>query len=259
MNLSIIDAHTHVQFPQFNEDREDVIRRARERGIGMIQIGTDLETSRKALSLAKKYEYMWATIGFHPHEAENNEFSFDEIRKLISDEDVVGIGECGFDFFNVSDEEKKDVKKKQELLFQRQIELSIESKKPLVIHTREAFGETLDMLESQGSRDSLSGVAHFFTGSKDDAQRFLELGFFFTFGGLITHNRSFDAVIKYIPKDRVLVETDAPFVAPFPFRGKRNEPLYIEKTVESLSDIYGESLEKVKERLLKNTKEVFRI
>lgn len=258
--MKIIDAHTHVQFPQFDEDRDEVIKRAEENEIGMVQIGTDLEMSQKAYNLALQYNAMWATAGIHPHGArEGKEFPENEMRELLSKDKVVGVGECGFDFYNLSQEEKEQVKPVQQELFENQIRLSSEYKKPLIIHTREAFDETLSLLEDKSKNMNIGGIAHFFTGGKDEAKRFLLLGFYFTFGGLITHNRSFDDVITYIPKDKILVETDAPYVTPAPWRGKRNEPSYIKETIKALADIYDESYENVTERLLENTKRIFNI
>ncbi len=258
--MDIIDAHTHVQFPQFDEDRDEVIARAKEKGIGMVQVGTDLVMSQKACELASQHDGMWATVGIHPHgAADMNKFPLEEMKNLLSQDVVVGVGECGFDFYNMSQEERHSARETQQPLFKEQIALSVAFKKPLVIHTRDAFEETLSVLEEQAQKNSLRGIAHFFTGGKEEAQRFLDLGFYFTFGGLITHNRSFDDVIRFIPKDRVLVETDAPYVAPAGQRGKRNEPSYITETIQALADIYDESYEKVKERVRDNTKAIFGI
>lgn len=258
--MDIIDAHTHVQFPQFDEDRDEVITRAKEKGIGMVQIGTDIVTSQKAYELALQHNDMWATAGIHPHEAVDIKvFPLEEMKSLLSQDIVIGVGECGFDFYNMSQEERRSARELQQSLFEEQIALSVAFKKPLVIHTRDAFEETLSVLEEQAQKHSLRGIAHFFTGGREEAQRFLDLGFYFTFGGLITHNRSFDDVIRFIPKERVLVETDAPYVAPAGQRGKRNEPSYIIETMQALADIYNEPYEKVKERVRSNTKAIFGI
>ena len=258
--MDIIDAHTHVQFPQFDEDRDEVISRAQEKGIGMIQIGTDIVMSQKAHELALQHDMMWATAGIHPHEAASmDEFPRKDMEYLLSQDVVVGIGECGFDFYGMSQEERDAAREIQQPLFEKQIELSVAFQKPLVIHTRDAFKETLSVLEEQGKKNTLQGIAHFFTGGKEEAQRFIDLGFYFTFGGLITHNRSFDDVIRFIPKERVLVETDAPYVTPITKRGKRNEPSFIIETLHALADIYNEPYEMVKERVRANTKNIFGI
>lgn len=245
-SLRIIDAHTHVQFPEFDHDRQEVISRAHGQGIGMINVGTDLSSSQAAVALAQEYETgVWATIGAHPHEISQN-FDREAFERLAQNPRVVGIGECGLDYFRMEGDKDRIIEKQKEL-FSQQIELAIRSKKPLVIHCRpsdtassDAFEDVIAMLEERkNDLPQERGICHFFTGTVPSAQRFLELGFSFTFGGLITFNREFDEVLRYIPERNILVETDAPFVAPKPYRGKRNEPAYVAETVRFLSEFKG--------------------
>lgn len=263
MNLRIIDSHIHVQFPEFDVDRKEVIQRAHEAGVGMINVGTDEETSRKAVELAREYEYgVWATVGIHPHEttqliprqAEN----LKTLEELAKDEKVVGIGECGLDYFRLEEEETK---KQQEKLFVAQLELAKKIKKPIIIHCRpitqksvDAFEDILNILHTHKELlQETPGICHFFTGTEDIAKKFLDFNFSFTFGGLITFNREFDAVLKYIPADHLLVETDAPFVSPKSHRGSRNEPSYIIETAEFLADFKKVPVS----MFLENTKKLF--
>lgn len=265
MNLRIIDSHIHVQFPEFDVDRKEVIQRAHEAGVGMINVGTDEETSRKAVELAREYEYgVWATVGIHPHEttqliprqAEN----LKTLEELAKDEKVVGIGECGLDYFRLEEEETK---KQQEKLFVAQLELAKKVKKPIIIHCRpttqksvDAFEDILNILHTHKELlQKTPGICHFFTGTEDIAKKFLDRNFSFTFGGLITYNREFDGVLKYIPADHLLVETDAPFVSPKSHRGSRNEPSYIIETAEFLADFKKVPVS----TFLENTKKVFGI
>ena len=240
MDIKVVDAHTHVQFEQYDKDRDEVIKRALDNRIGMINAGADLKSSQDAVDLAHKYEGLWATVGIHPTEtqthpdsgADKSEFisenqlsnqresAMREIEKLAHDKKVVGIGECGYDLYRNKGEE---VEKIQKELFIKHIQLSNRTRKPLVIHCREAFNETFKTLEEHKNLLLLeAGIFHFFTGRLKEAKKTIELGFSFTFGGLITYSREFDEVIRSIPLERILVETDAPFVTPAPFRGQRN-------------------------------------
>ncbi|MFA6136172.1 MAG: TatD family hydrolase [Candidatus Paceibacterota bacterium] len=255
MNLKIIDAHTHVQFEQYDKDREGVIKRALDKEIGMINAGADLKSSQEAVNLAHKYDGIWATVGLHPTDAKKDLDKFDEIGKLAADDKVVGIGECGMDFYREEDRNNRVI---QEELFIKHIKLSDQIKKPLVIHCREAFPGTFEILENH--KDFLlknAGIFHFFTGGIEEAKKALNLGFSFTFGGLITYNRQFDEVIKYIPIENILIETDAPFVSPLSHRKERNEPSFVGEVLESISVIKNMSLEETEKIIFKNTTDLF--
>jgi TatD DNase family protein len=257
MDIRIIDAHTHMQFPEYDADRGAVIARAHEAGIGMINAGASLESSRAAVELAHAYdEGVWATTGLHPHELEEAS-SFGEIARLAADPKAVGIGECGLDYFRLEDEPLKELQKS---LFMRHIELAHELRKPLVIHCRQAFGDTIAMLrEHKGLLNAEPGIIHFFTGTPDDAKALLDLNFSFTFGGLVTFNREFDEAIKAIPRDRVLIETDAPYVSPIPYRGTRNESLYVEETLKKFAELWHMPPDEAAPILLASTRRVFNI
>lgn len=256
MKIEIIDAHTHVQFEQYDDDRDEVIKRSLNKGIGMINAGADLESSKKSIDLAYRYPGLWATVGIHPTEVKDFD-SFDEIEKLASDEKVVGIGECGLDFYREEDRNNLEIQKE---LFLKHLELSRKVKKPLVIHCRQAFKETLEILKTH--KNLLlenAGIFHFFTGGKEEAEKALEFGFSFTFNGLITYNRQFDEIIKFIPLEKILLETDAPFVSPLNHRKERNEPSFVDEVLIALSEIKKLDLEKTKNILLKNTIDLFQL
>lgn len=264
------DAHTHIHFPAYDADREEVFARAKSAGVKMITVGTQFSTSLAAVEFAKAHKGdAWATVGFHPahfsvnwyHDkneqagAEHEKLDVGMLRELAREPEVVAIGECGLDYFRVKDDESK---KRQKEGFLKQLELAAESKKPLMVHCRSAFGDLIDTLVNcQRSNVKCPGVVHFFTGTKDDAEKLLDLGFAFTFGGVITFSRDYDEIIKMIPLDRILSETDAPYVAPAPYRGKRNEPAYVVEVVKKLAEIKGVTLEKMAEQTWENAKSVF--
>lgn len=260
--MKLIDVHSHLQFSAFEVDREEIIKKAFEAGIGIINAGTNKENSLAAVELAKKYsQNLWAAIGRHPTEKENFDYEF--YKNLAKDKKVVAIGECGLDYYRIEDRGlriEKKIKIKQQEIFIKHIKLANEVGKPLMIHCREAFDDLIKILNSQSSiLNPFPGVLHFFTGSLKDAKKLLEMGFYFTFGGLITFNRDFDEIIRFIPLERILLETDAPYVAPVSYRGKRNEPVYIIETAQKMAKIKNVSFEKVCEQTIQNTKLVFDI
>jgi len=269
--MKYFDAHTHVQFDAFRKDGREVVVRAIESGIGMINAGTRKETSTSAVHLAEQFgSGVYAAVGLHPihlvvedyqDEGEGEkllpESEFDMVwyEHMARNEKVVGIGECGLDFYRDHNEETI---RHQKEIFKKHIELAVLVGKPLIVHTRNAFKELFEVFNEEKEQIKKSGcVLHFFTGSKDEAKKALELGCFFTFGGVITFSRDYDEVLRYIPADRVLSETDAPYVAPAPMRGKRNEPSFVPHIVQKIADIRGESEEKMREQIIKNVYQAF--
>ncbi len=254
----IIDTHSHIHFEDYDADRGEVIARAREAGIAMVAIGTDLEESKRAIETAEKHpdDVLGATVGLHPTYDE----AFDEaaFRKLAAHPKVVAIGECGLDYYRVTD---PALLAKQKETFLRQINLAHALEKPLVIHCRNAFSDLISILEA--SKDQLlperAGVIHFFSGTAEDARRLVDLGFYLGFGGVVTFTRDYDEAIKKVPAGRLVVETDAPYVAPVPHRGKRNESAFIAETVAKLAEIRGEDAEEFRNILLENTRALFGI
>lgn len=255
--MKLFDSHTHVQLSQFDDDRDEVIKRALDAGVWIINAGADRESSKKGVEIANKYkEGVYATVGQHPTEGEAG-FDYEFFKNLAQNEKVIAIGECGLEYYRIEQmEDSKEQIKKQKELFIEHIKLAKEVNKPLVIHCREAFPDLIEILQSNNIK---SGLIHFFTGTLDEAIKLLGMGFYFTFGGLITFNRDFDEIIKFMPLDRIMVETDAPYVAPMSYRGKRNEPAYVIEVAKKLAEIKGVSFEKVCEQTTENVKKVFNI
>ena len=269
----LIDCHTHVQLRQFDEDREAVIARIREQDIWVVNVGVDLESSRGATQLAQKEGAgFYSTVGLHPNDTQEEQFDYEVFKKLAEDTHVVAIGECGLDYYRLQkvasseyqvssggkDEEK--IKKLQKDVFVKHIELAKEVGKPLMIHCRSAFGDLIEILKTERSKlTTEAGVVHFFSGTIEDARELLALGFSFTFGGVLTFTHDYDDVVKFIPLDRLLLETDAPFVAPVPYRGKRNEPAYIIETAKRMAELKNIPLEELACVTTTNARTIFRI
>ena len=291
--MKLFDVHTHVQFNAFKEDQNKVIKRALGAGVWMINVGTQRDTSLAAIKLANEYEEgVYATVGLHPihtsksfHDAmelgspstvstgaqggehgrttnlgfssREEAFDYDFYKNLAADVKVVAIGECGLDYYR--NENQESGIKNQEKAFRAQIELAIELKKPLMVHCRDAFSDLIKILNSYFliHNSSNPGVVHFFSGTVENAKELMDLGFSFSFGGVITFAREYEKLIKYIPLERILLETDAPYVAPIPYRGQRNEPAYIVEVANKISRVKGSPLDQVAETTFQNAKKIF--
>lgn len=253
---TVIDTHSHIHFEAYSEDREAVIARAREAEVKMIAVGTDLQSSRAALAIAEQFggDIVGTTIGLHPTYTE--EFNAGAFRELAVHGKVLGVGECGLDYYHVTDPE---LRRKQQEVLRRHIALSYSVGKPLVVHCRSAFPDLIQIFELE--RNDLhfpnAGVVHFFSGTPEDAQKLIGFGFYLGFGGVITFSRDYDEVLKKIPGERILIETDAPYIAPVPYRGKRNEPAYIRETLKKIAEIRGENEDVLAGQLFQNTKRLF--
>jgi TatD DNase family protein len=251
-----IDSHAHLEMKEFNRDRPEVIRRAREAGVAcIITVGTTLDDCRKALSIAAQNEDVYAVIGVHPHDVKSiNAGTYDALKMLARKEKVVAYGEIGLDFFrNLS---PRDVQIKR---FGEQLDLAEELDLPVVIHDREAHRETLEILK--GWKGKKRGVVHCFSGDRAMARQCVDLGFFISIPGPITFPKSdkLREIVKDLPFDRLLIETDCPYLTPNPHRGKRNEPAYVVHTARSIAEIKGVSLEEVGRITSQNAKEIFNL
>lgn len=253
----IFDAHTHIHFPAYNKDRDEVIKRAQMAGVKMITVGTDLKTSIGAVEIAERYpEDIWASIGCHPNDLEG--FNLEEFRHLANHKKVVAIGECGLDYYRLGEESAsaKAMADKQKRVFVEQINLAKEFNKPLMIHCRPSKG-TDDAYEDliliiHNSKFIIPKIIHFFVGSLSMAKKLLEMDCYLTFGGAITFTRDYDEVIRLYPLERILLETDAPYVTPVPYRGQRNEPAYVVEVAKRLAAIKNIDFEKVVDQTTKN-------
>lgn len=272
--MKYIDIHCHLDFLDFDKDREEVIGRMKEAEVGAITIGTDIESSKKALGIAEKNENIWACVGVHPTspptpsqregeqtltKGEGREGPL--LEKFIASPKVVAIGECGLDFFRIEPDRLSEERKKQREIFEMQIELGIKHKKALMLHCRETYDEVLDILSSYKNDvgEKLFGNAHFFAGNISQAKKFIDLEFTLSFTGVITFTRNYDEVIRYVPQTSIMSETDAPFVAPVPYRGKRNEPSFVVEVVKKLAEIRDEDVESLKESIILNAQKLFGI
>ncbi len=277
MSFRYIDIHSHLNFVAFDADREETVKRALDAGVAMINVGTQQNTSKKAIELAETHEQgVFAIVGLHPvhtstsfHDekelgAGGKEFTshgevFDGTyyRELVRNQKVVGIGECGLDYYRLEPESEK----KQKEVFVQHIALANEAKKPLMLHVRNgsgrsAYREALDILKQEAK---VPGDFHFFAGSWEEAREILDAGFYLSFTGVITFAREYAEVVKNAPLDRIMSETDSPYVTPVPFRGKRNEPLYVREVVKAIALIRNEDEEKVRSQLIANAEKLFAI
>lgn len=226
--------------PEFDKDRDELILKTLAEGVAMITIGADERSSGKAMELAEKYEGVFASMGVHPESVFEN-FDAKVFRDLIKHPKVVAVGECGLDW------RANKEKEKQKELFIKQIELAIEADKPLMIHCRDAHAEVIKILKNYKTRfgDKLRGDVHFFTGNIKEAEEYMGLGFSFSFTGVITFADSYNEAIKFLPLEKIMVETDAPLVAPVPYRGKRCEPLHVKEVAKRIAQLKAIDYDKV--------------
>lgn len=239
----VIDSHCHVQFPQYDQDRDIVIRRALDKGIGMLCVGTDEHSSRAAVELARQYEGVWASVGIHPNEL--GELS-DELAKDIK---VVAIGEIGLDYYRTVD------RALQQERFKMQLDMAQAIDKPIIIHCRNAHDDMIATLQER----SMRGVLHSFNDTPERAHQYIELGYFIGLNAIVTFSDTYHAMVRQLPLDRILLETDAPYLAPAPYRGKRNEPIYIEAVGNYIAEIRGISAEELLQQTTKNAADLFHI
>jgi TatD DNase family protein len=263
MNTRYVDAHCHLQFEQYAQDREDIIARMREEGIAAIVVGTDIETSRQALELAEAHENLFASVGLHPSYAGGGQTDLEPYRMLAESPRVVAIGECGLDYFRPT-EMSAEMKRAQGLALRAHIKLAEELDKPLVIHARpskgtmDAYHDLFDILQSaKREHPNVRGDIHFFAGGVPEAEAFIKLGLTISFTAVITFSRDYDEVIRAVSLASILAETDAPYVAPVGRRGKRNDPLAVIEVAATIASIRGEDPELVRAALLANAHRIF--
>ena len=268
MDPYLIDSHSHLQFSGFDNDRQEVIARMREKNIKTIIIGDNYQESLSAINLAEQ-ENFFASIGLHPIHAQGGndssqdlslaeDFNVENFSELLKNPRVVAIGECGLDYFHGGENNKAEQKE----IFQKQIKLAQDFKKPLILHIRaknnfDAHQDVLDLLKNNNYQGERAGVVHFFNADWEIAKKFLDLGFYLSFTGVITFAHQYDEVIKNTPLEKILVETDCPYVAPEPFRGQRNEPVFVEYVAKKIAELKNMPIEKVAEITTKNCRDLF--
>lgn len=259
--MKYIDAHCHLQFDAYNEDRERIISEMEKQEISGIVVGVDFESSQKAVALAEKHSHLFATVGVHPCYVSNEVFNERGFRELAQHPKVVGIGECGLDYFR---EQDPAVLLLQEEIFKKQIELAALGDLPLMIHarvssgTQDAYQRAVEILAPYKSEwENMRGNFHFFTGDNTSREKVNGLGFSVSVTGVITFTNDYDDMVRNAQKDYLLAETDAPLVAPKPFRGERNSPLLVPIVYERIADVWGEDREETRKQLVKNAQSMF--
>jgi len=269
----LIDTHTHVNFNVFKDDGDQVIKRTLDQNVWMINVGSQYSTSRRAVEYANKYKQgVYAAVGLHPFhinksikEKEFEEFSRAKYEELLEDPKTVALGEIGLDYIDGISQESKD---KQKAVLVEQIELAQRAGKPIVFHCRKAYEDLIELLTMfnlgcancpQACSPGLRGVIHCFMGRLSQAEKFLELGFYISFNGIITYARDYDKVIEKIPLNRILLETDAPYLTPEPHRDERNEPLYVKYVAEKIAQIKKIDLDQVTKQTTENARMLFNI
>ncbi len=259
--MKYIDIHGHINFPEYDADREEVIKRAHDAGVGIITVGTGLESSKQAIHLAETHENMWAIVGIHPIDTHSDVAGqeFEGIKELVKHPKVVAIGECGLDYFHSTPE---DIPQQKDL-FEKHIILANEVEKPLMLHVRNgktsetnAYQEAISILKKFAK---VRGNFHFFAGTVKDATDIVEMGYVLSCTGVLTFARNYDEIVRSVPVTSIMSETDCPYVAPVPFRGKRCEPVHVIETVKKIAEIRADSLETVTAALLDNARTFFAI
>ncbi|MAF20639.1 MAG: hydrolase TatD [Parcubacteria group bacterium] len=277
----LIDTHAHINFNGYKDDGGKIINRALEHGVWVINVGAQYSSSVRAVKYANKYEQgVYAIVGLHPSHVISNEnpdsedvgkrefeeFNQGKYRKLLEDKKTVALGEIGLDYYDkITDQEKE----KQQQAFLEQLELAQQMNKPVAIHCRKAYEDLIGLLTMFNSGCAscphacapagLKGVVHCFVGRWAQAEKLLAMDFYLSFTGLITYVHDYDKVIEKAPLENILIETDSPYLAPEPHRGKRNEPLYVKYVAQRIAQIKKIKFAKVAEQTTKNAKELFGI
>lgn len=250
----MIDSHAHLDEERFDEDRDELIKSLKENAISyVINPSSDMETSRRVVKLSNRYDNIFAAVGIHPHDAEGfKEEDLDELRELSKDERVVAIGEIGLDYYY--DNSPREIQKE---VFKKQLELAYELDLPVIIHTRDAMGDTYDILKEFEGR--VRGVMHCYTGSIEMAEKFMKLGFYISIAGPVTFKSAVNVreMAKQIPLERLLIETDSPYLAPVPNRGKRNDPTNVRYVADMLANLKEIQIDKIIEHSRENTVKLF--
>jgi TatD DNase family protein len=258
--MELIDSHAHIDFPQFAEDREAMLERARAAGVEtLLAVGTGPgpEKLDAALPFAERYDWIYTTVGIHPHEVKDvTKHHLDELARLAKHPKVIAWGEIGLDYFY--DHSPRDVQHK---VFCDQMSLAQQARLPIVIHCRDAWVDCLDMLEEHWKPTGLGGILHCFSSTPEDAQRGVEMGFLISFAGNSTYPKAQNLrdVAKVLPLEKILIETDSPYLAPQAYRGKRNEPAYVAEVARTLASVRNLLPDEVAAATAENFRRLFRL
>ncbi len=253
----IFETHAHYDDDRFNEDRDELLRRLPEEGVGVvINSGASVESTRDTIRLAKDYAHVYAAVGVHPSEIEELDEDFMQWMKIqASDEKTVAIGEIGLDYYW---DKEPEVQERQRYWFGRQIELARETNLPIIVHSRDAAADTMQVMKEHHAEE-ISGVIHCYSYSKEMALEFIKMGYYIGVGGVVTFKnaKKLKETVEAIPLERILLETDCPYMAPEPYRGKRNSSLYLPYIVEKIAEIKGISTEEVERVTEANARALF--
>jgi len=258
--MELIDSHAHIDFPQFADDREAMLERARAAGVSTllaIGSGPGPENLDAAIPFAEQHDWIYATVGTHPHEAkELTPAHLEQLARLAKHPRVIAYGEIGLDYFY--DHSPRDV---QQRVFQEQMELAARAKLPIIIHCRDAWTDCLDLLDRAWRPTGLGGILHCFTSTLEDAKRGLDMGFLISFAGNSTYPKAQNLrdVAKALPLENLLIETDSPFLAPQPYRGKRNEPAYVGEVAKAIASVRNLAAEEVASATAENFRRFFKL
>lgn len=277
----LIDTHCHVNFKTYNLDSNEVIKRALDESVWMLLVGSGYKTSNKAIELANKFQKgVYASVGVHPIHLQKDRageegyettkagesFNYDMYAQLAAFEKVVAIGEIGLDYYHLGFDDVQETKKKQKELLISQLDLALDFDLPIVVHCRQAHDDLLALLQEYRKENKNSfpadkcwGVMHCFSGNEDLAWEYFNLGLLISFTGLITFSKQWDDLIRKVPLDKLLVETDSPYMTPEPFRGQRNEPVLVKFVAQRIADIKGVGFQRVAEATTRNAKRLFSI
>ena len=251
----LFDTHAHLNDRRFDGVRDELIASLTSNGIGAYcEIGYDVKSSEKACELSEKYDFIYAAAGVHPHDTDDmTSGDMNALKKLCAHQKVVALGEIGLDYYY-----DNSLRENQRHWFDAQLSLASELGIPCVIHTRDAWADTLDILRAHKEN---TGIIHCYSGSVETAKILLDLGWYISFAGPLTFKNATTAldVARFVPDDRILIETDSPYLAPVPYRGKTNTPVYVKEVAKKLSEVRGVSFEKIEELTFANAKKVYRI
>ena len=256
MSNKIVDSHCHLNFPQFKDKLDEIVNRALDKGVSkMLTISTKLNEISNLEDISKAYSEVYNSVGVHPHECKNyKDLCLEDLLKYTKNPKCIGIGESGLDFYYENSPKELQIE-----LFKIHIEAARKSFLPLIVHTRAADSETIEILQNEMKSGKFTGLIHCFSTSRELAEKAIDLGFYISLSGIITFNKSNELrnIVKELPLNRLLVETDAPFLAPEPYRGKCNEPSYVVHTAERLANIMNVNIDTVAKKTTENFNKLF--
>ena len=256
MSNKIVDSHCHLNFPQFKDKLDEIVNRALDKGVSkMLTISTKLNEIRNLEDISETYSEVYNSVGVHPHECKNyKDLCLEDLLKYTKNPKCIGIGESGLDFYYENSPKELQIK-----LFKIHIEAARKSFLPLIVHTRAADSETIEILQNEMKRGKFAGLIHCFSTSRELAEKAIDLGFYISLSGIITFNKSDELrkIVKELPINRLLIETDAPYLAPEPYRGKCNEPSFILETTKFIANLLNVSFEEFSAKTTENFYSLF--